>query len=63
MPKHKGKGGKSRRRGKGGEGDKRELVFKEDGQEYGQVLKCLVMVVVTACVSTVLSVYVISVVR
>jgi translation initiation factor 1A len=41
MPKNKGKGGKSRRRGKGGEGDKRELVFKEDGQEYGQVLKML----------------------
>jgi len=41
MPKNKGKGGKSRRRGKGGEGDKRELVFKEDGQEYAQVLKML----------------------
>jgi len=41
MPKNKGKGGKSRRRGKGGEGEKRELVFKEDGQVYGQVLKML----------------------
>nr|ABY27179.1 eukaryotic translation initiation factor 1A [Perkinsus marinus] len=41
-PKNKGKGGKNRRRGKGGRGDvKRELEFKEDGQEYGQVLKML----------------------
>ena len=38
MPKNKGKGGKNRRRGKN-ESDlvKRELVFKEDGQEYAQV--------------------------
>jgi len=42
MPKNKGKGGKSRRRGKGDNGDdKRELVFKEDGQEYAQVLTML----------------------
>ena len=41
MPKSKGKGGKGRRRGKGGEGEKRELVFKEDEQEYAQVLKML----------------------
>lgn len=42
MPKNKGKGGKNRRRGKN-EADniKRELVFKEDGQEYAQVLKML----------------------
>jgi len=42
MPKNKGKGGKNRRRGKN-ENDvaKRELLFKEDGQEYGQVLKML----------------------
>lgn len=40
-PGKKGKGGKARRRGKGAEGDKRELTFKEDGQEYGQVLKML----------------------
>ena len=33
MPKNKGKGGKSRRRGKNEGDDKRELVFKEDGQE------------------------------
>jgi translation initiation factor 1A len=37
----KGKGGKSRRRGKGGEGEKRELIFKESGQEYAQILKML----------------------
>ncbi|XP_073258895.1 eukaryotic translation initiation factor 1A, X-chromosomal-like isoform X2 [Porites lutea] len=42
MPKNKGKGGKNRRRGKNeNESEKRELVFKEDGQEYGQVLKML----------------------
>ena len=42
MPKNKGKGGKNRRRGKNeNEGLKRELVFKEDGQEYAQV--CLTM--------------------
>ncbi|KAI8364792.1 uncharacterized protein BYT42DRAFT_169842 [Radiomyces spectabilis] len=42
MPKNKGKGGKNRRRGKNeNEGDKRELVFKDEGQEYAQVLKML----------------------
>merc|ERR1711998_198659 len=41
MPKNKGKGGKSRRRGKNEGDDKRELVFKEDGQEYAQVLTML----------------------
>jgi len=42
MPKNKGKGGKNRRRGKNeNEGLKRELVFKEDGQEYAQVVKML----------------------
>ncbi|GAA5995612.1 translation initiation complex factor eIF1A [Rhodotorula paludigena] len=36
------KGGKNRRRGKNeNEGDKRELVFKEEGQEYAQVQKML----------------------
>ncbi|GAA5941097.1 hypothetical protein JCM21900_000192 [Sporobolomyces salmonicolor] len=36
------KGGKNRRRGKNeNDGDKRELVFKEDGQEYAQVVKML----------------------
>ena len=42
MPKNKGKGGNKRRRGKGDNGDdKRELIFKEDGQEYAQVLTML----------------------
>eukprot|EP00126_Sphaerothecum_destruens_P013951 Sdes_comp23913_c0_seq1m22026 len=42
MPKNKGKGGKNRRRGKNeNEMEKRELVFKEDGQEYGQIVKIL----------------------
>ena len=42
MPKNKGKGGKNRRRGKNeSEGVKRELVFKEDGQEYAQATKML----------------------
>ncbi|CEH13427.1 eukaryotic translation initiation factor eif-1a [Ceraceosorus bombacis] len=42
MPKNKGKGGKNRRRGKNeNEGEKRELVFKDEGQEYAQVLKML----------------------
>ncbi|KAK3097724.1 hypothetical protein FSP39_012474 [Pinctada imbricata] len=37
-----GKGGKNRRRGKNeNENEKRELVFKEDGQEYAQVTKML----------------------
>jgi len=42
MPKNKGKGGKNRRRGKNeNENEKRELIFKEDGQEYAQVIKML----------------------
>lgn len=42
MPKNKGKGGKNRRRGKNeNENEKRELIFKEDGQEYAQVVKML----------------------
>ncbi|KAH7638499.1 eukaryotic translation initiation factor 1A [Dermatophagoides farinae] len=42
MPKNKGKGGKNRRRGKNeNEDEKRELVFKEDGQEYAQVMRML----------------------
>jgi translation initiation factor 1A len=37
-----GNGGKNRRRGKGdGEESKRELEFKEEGQEYAQVVKML----------------------
>jgi len=41
MPKNKGKGGKNRRRGKNENEEKRELQFKEDGQEYAQVLTML----------------------
>ena len=37
----RGKGGKNRRRGKNENDEKRELIFKEDGQEYAQVLKML----------------------
>eukprot|EP01047_Picozoa_sp_COSAG01_P056219 COSAG01_NODE_6349_length_3720_cov_32.132836_5_plen_186_part_00 len=36
-----GKGGKSRRRGKNEGEEKRELTFKEDGQEYAQVVRML----------------------
>jgi len=42
MPKNKGKGGKNRRRGKNENDDvKRELITKEDGQSYAQVIKML----------------------
>ena len=42
MPKNKGKGGKNRKRGKNeADDEKRELVFKEDGQEYAQVTRML----------------------
>lgn len=42
MPKNKGKGGKNRKRGKNeADDEKRELVFKEDGQEYAQVMRML----------------------
>eukprot|EP01110_Echinostelium_bisporum_P005117 TRINITY_DN22581_c0_g1_i1.p1 TRINITY_DN22581_c0_g1~~TRINITY_DN22581_c0_g1_i1.p1 ORF type:complete len:157 (+),score=46.35 TRINITY_DN22581_c0_g1_i1:93-563(+) len=41
MPKNKGKGGKNRRRGKNENEEKRELQFKEPGQEYAQVLRML----------------------
>jgi hypothetical protein len=38
MPKNKGKGGKNRRRGKNQNDDeKREIILKEEGQEYAQV--------------------------
>merc|ERR1711939_1206542 len=40
--KNKGKGGKNRRRGKNeNDNEKRELTFKEEGQEYAQVVKML----------------------
>jgi translation initiation factor 1A len=43
MPKNKGKGGKNFKKGKkSGEGEaRRDLIFKEDGQEYAQVLRML----------------------
>merc|ERR1712146_213869 len=42
MPKSKGgKGGKNRRRGKNTNFERRELTFKEEGQEYAQVLRML----------------------
>jgi len=42
MPKNKGKGGKNRRRGKNeNDNEKRELIFKEEGQEYATVVKML----------------------
>mmetsp|Transcript_24413 Transcript_24413/g.34460 ORF Transcript_24413/g.34460 Transcript_24413/m.34460 type:complete len:136 (-) Transcript_24413:31-438(-) len=42
MPKSKGNGGKNRRRGKNvNEGEKRELILKEEGQEYAQVVRML----------------------
>lgn len=42
MPKNKGKGGKNRRRGKNdNEAEKRELLYKEEGQQYAQVLRML----------------------
>lgn len=43
MSKNKGKGGKNKRKGKkqGGEDTKRELEFKDEEQEYGQVTKML----------------------
>ena len=42
MPgKSKGKGGKNRRRGKNDGEEKRELEFKEDGQEYARVERML----------------------
>jgi len=42
MPKNKGKGGKNRRRGKNdNDEEKRELIVKEEGQEYAQVLRML----------------------
>lgn len=51
MPKNKGKGGKNRRRGKNeNDNEKRELTFKEDGQEYAQVVKMLGYVI-TNCLS------------
>ena len=37
-----GKGGKQRKRGKNtGVGERRELIYKDEGQEYGQILRLL----------------------
>ncbi|KDP38972.1 hypothetical protein JCGZ_00729 [Jatropha curcas] len=44
MPKNKGKGGKNCKKGKKSnkeKDDKRELIFREDGQEYTQDLRML----------------------
>ena len=41
MPKNKGRGGKNYRRGKNENETKRELIFKEPGQEYALVEKML----------------------
>ena len=42
MPRARGKGGKNRKKVKAQQvKDRRELQFKEDGQEYGQVLRLL----------------------
>jgi len=42
MPKNKGKGGKNRKKGKNDNmSQKRELIFKEEGQEYALVTKLL----------------------
>lgn len=43
MPKNKGKGGKNFKKGKKGAGEqeRRDLLFKEDGQEYAQVVRML----------------------
>lgn len=40
MPKKGGRGGKKGKR-KGGGGHKREIEYKEDGEEYAQVLKLM----------------------
>lgn len=41
MPKNKGKGGKNRRKGKTNDLASRELEFKQDGMEYGQIVKVM----------------------
>ena len=42
MPRNQGKAGKNRKRGKNeADDEKRELVFKENGQEYAKVLRML----------------------
>merc|ERR1712046_486808 len=41
MPRGRGKGGNKRKRGKNMNFDKRELVYKEEDQDYGQVMRLL----------------------
>nr|CDS27722.1 translation initiation factor eIF 1A [Hymenolepis microstoma] len=42
MPKNKGKGGKNRRRGKNeNEGQKRDLIYRDEGQQYAKVERLL----------------------
>lgn len=41
MPKNKGKGGKNRRRGKNEGEEKRELITKDEEQEYAKVTRML----------------------
>lgn len=42
MPRGRGKGGKNRKKAKAqNDGERRDLAFKEDGQEYGQVMRLL----------------------
>merc|ERR1712110_1318402 len=42
MPRGRGKGGKNRKKAKAtNDQERREMEFKEDGQEYGQVLRML----------------------
>jgi hypothetical protein len=53
MPKNKGKGGKNRRRGKNESDEKRELIFKEDGQ--GRWRGCLAVVGAQACATLMIS--------
>lgn len=41
MPKNKGAGGKNRRKGKTANEHTKPMVFKEEGEEYGQIIKSL----------------------
>ena len=41
MPKNKGAGGKNRRRGKTGLAGPKELVYKQEGEEYAQVVRSI----------------------
>lgn len=41
MPKNKGAGGKNRRKGKGDPAKPKELIYKDVGEEYGQIAKSI----------------------